>query len=107
MSLDPGTLQHRIAIHAAAAGGGWSEPTNGPGAFVRKLWADIRQPSGLATIKADAQVSVVKTSIRIRHRTDIEAGMWILYGSAKYSIGAVLLVDGKREFIDLVCEEKK
>lgn len=102
-----GQLRHSVSLHAAAAGGGWSEPTNGPGAFVRKLWADIRQPSGLATIKADAQVSVVKTSIRIRRRADIEAGMWILYGPAKYRIGAVLMVDGKREFIDLVCEEVK
>lgn len=70
---------------------------------VTTVWADIRNPTGMGAIRADAQASVVKTSIRIRWRTDIEAGMRAVHGATVYEIGAVLPDHGGREFVDLVC----
>ncbi|MDR6767724.1 SPP1 family predicted phage head-tail adaptor [Acidovorax delafieldii] len=67
------------------------------------VWADIRNPTGLGAIRADAQAAVVKTSIRIRWRTDIEAGMRVVHGATVYEIGAVLPDHARREFVDLVC----
>ena len=45
----------------------------------------------------------MKTSIRIRWRTDIEAGMRVVHGMAVYVIGAVLPDHAGRVFVDLVC----
>jgi len=71
---------------------------------VATVWADVAHKSGLETIKADAPVSVVKASIRIRYRTDITAGMRVTLGSTHYDVMAALPDEGRREYTDLVCQ---
>ena len=103
MTLDAGRFNRRCVIQRQSqtqdAGGqpidAWTD--------VVTVWADIRNPTGLGAIKADAQASVVKTSVRIRWRTDIEAGMRVVHGVTVYDIGAVLPDHADREFVDLVC----
>lgn len=70
-----------------------------------ELWGDVRHASGLQTIKADADTSIVKVSIRIRHRSGITAAMRLVEkeSGVAYAIAAVL-PDARKEFIDLVCE---
>lgn len=70
---------------------------------VDTLWADIRNLSGLETIKSNVEVSLVKSSIRIRYRAGITAAMRVLYGTTIYDIDAVLMDTHDREFIDLIC----
>lgn len=70
---------------------------------VATVWANIAHKSGLETIKADAPVSEVQASIRIRYRTDIDAGMRVTFGSTHYDIRAVMPDSTGREFTDLVC----
>lgn len=88
----PGTAQDDAGQPLAA----WSD--------VATVWANIALKSGLETIKGDAPVSVVQASIRIRYRTDLNAGMRVVHGSTQYDIRAVLPDNGRREFTDLVCE---
>ena len=66
------------------------------------LWADIRYQSGLSAIKAGADVSLSKVSIRLRY-TACNAGQRVLHGDQVYAIEAVL-PDAKRAYVDLVCE---
>lgn len=66
-------------------------------------WASIKHQSGTSAIKSGADTSIVKCSIRIRHRTGINAGMRVKHGDTYYSIEAVL-PDQNRVFIDLVCQ---
>ena len=68
------------------------------------VWANVRHLSGVETIKADAGTSIVKASIRIRRRTDINAGMRGYLGAAIYEIKAVLPDEESRERLDLACE---
>ena len=56
------------------------------------VWADIRHKSGLESIKADAETSVVKASMRAVH------------GDVTYEIKAVLPDERERDKIDLLCE---
>lgn len=67
-------------------------------------WASILHRSGLETIKADTSISVVKASIRIRYRLDIDATMRVLHKSVVYEIKAVLPDEVGHEYVDLVCE---
>ena len=101
-----GQLRHCIKIQKQGEGvNDWGEPVH-DWQDVCSPWADIRQPSGLSAIKADAQVSIVRTSVRIRFRTDVKPGMRVVHGDRIYDIKAgPLAVDGKRVFIDLICEE--
>jgi len=73
-------------------------------ATFKTLRANIRYLNGLETIKADAQTSVVKASIRIRRRTDITAAMRVVYGATTFEIKAVLPDEQDRERLDLACE---
>lgn len=71
--------------------------------LVAEVWANIRYPSGLSAIKAGADVSLVKASIRIRYRAGLDAGMRVTQGSDIFDIKAVL-PNRAEGCIDLVCE---
>ena len=82
-----------------------------PGDWVEhaKVWADIRQPTGLGTISmesqtADQQVSRTQYSMRIHFRTDIDAEMRVVdeWGTA-YDIRQVLHDLAGQRYTDLVC----
>ena len=71
-----------------------------------ELWADVRHTSGAEAIRGDAITSTARASIRIRYRTDIDAGMRVVVVStgAVYNIVSVLPDLQGRVFVDLVCE---
>lgn len=66
------------------------------------VWADIRYQSGLSSIKSGADVSVVKVSIRMRHRA-VNAGQRITHDGVAFNIESVL-PDARRAYVDCVCE---
>ena len=72
--------------------------------LVAAVWANVRHLSGVGVIKASADTSVVKASIRIRNRSGIDAGMRVTHDGKQYQIDAVM-PDGKRQFIDIVCQQ--
>ena len=65
-------------------------------------YGDVRYMSGLSAIKAGADVSLTKVSIRIRFRV-VSPGQRILSGGVVFAIQAVL-PDAKRVYVDLVAE---
>lgn len=103
--MNSGGLNRRIQIERrGAAVDSWGEPA--PDSWVPhiKLWANIRHLNGTETIKADAPTSVVRASIRVRYRTDINAGMRVVYKGTIYDIKAPVPDEINREHLDLVCE---
>jgi SPP1 family predicted phage head-tail adaptor len=68
------------------------------------LWGEIRHPSGVQQIKAGAEVSTVRASIKVHQRADITAAMRVLHGSTVYDIKAVLPDERGRVFMFLACE---
>lgn len=66
------------------------------------VWADIRHQNGLSAIKSGVDVSVVKASIRMRHRA-VNAGQRILHDGVAFNIESVL-PDGRSAYVDCVCE---
>ncbi|MDT0137716.1 phage head closure protein [Acidovorax sp. PRC11] len=102
-----GDLNRRITIQRrGAATDAWGSPVPGSENWVEvaEAWASIKTLSGLGAIKADAQASTVKASIRVRWRTDVAAGMRVLHGGTVYDVQAVLPDAAGREHVDLVCE---
>lgn len=69
---------------------------------VATVWAHIKHLNGAQAIKADADTSVVKASIRIRKRT-VDASMRVTHGAKTYLIDAVLPGETSQEHVDLVC----
>lgn len=101
--MNAGNLDQRINIERHSTGtDALGQPVE-TWELVAAVWANIKNQSGLSAIKAESDVSVVKTSIRIRHRT-IDAGMRVAHGADIYDIRAVL-PDGKKQYVDLVCQK--
>ncbi len=97
-------LTSRITIQQRGAGQDAAGQPVQTWVDVATVWANIRYLSGVETIKSDAPVSVAKASICIRRRTDISAGMRVVFGSAVFNIQAVLPDEGRRVFMYLACE---
>lgn len=71
---------------------------------VCEIWGDIRVPSGLASLQADALTSVNRASISVSKRADILPGMQAVHGATVYDIKAVLPDEQRRLDMFLVCE---
>lgn len=99
-----GQLRHPIVIQSKTdAKDDWGTPLPGAWADYATLWSNVRHQSGSESIKAGADTSVVRASIRIRYRLDITAGMRVVHLGVIYDIEAVL-PGQRRDFVDLTCK---
>lgn len=99
--MQAGQLRDRVTVQAKTSGtDAWGAPLPEAWADYASLWSNIRFLSGTESIKAGADVSVVRASIRIRWRTDITAGMRVVHAGAVYDVEAVL-PGARREYVDL------
>lgn len=99
-----GTLSRRVTLQAKTGGvDPIGQPLPESWQDVATVWANIRFTSGLEAIKADAETSIAKASIRIRYR-QVDAGMRVIYHGKAYEIKAVLPDEAGRVYVDLVCE---
>ena len=102
--MQAGSLRTRITIERRDTGtDSWGQPVN-TWATHAAVWANVRHLSGKEAITGDAPVSTVQASIRIRWRTDLDAGMRCVMAGKRYNIKAVLPDLGSREHVDLVAE---
>lgn len=104
MGLGAGSLNRRINIERRATTQDVLGQPVETWDLVAAVWADIRHMGGMESIKAGADVSTVRASIRIRYRAGIDAGMRVTHGADVYDITAVLPDEARREYVDLVCE---
>ncbi len=70
------------------------------------LWADVKHTSGIEAIKAGAEASIVRASIRIRYNAGITSAMRVTHGSTTYNIRAVLPAVAGKQYTYRVCEIK-
>jgi SPP1 family predicted phage head-tail adaptor len=81
------------------------QPVQGWTLFAAGVWADVRHLTGLEAIKAGAETSTVKASIRIRWRAGIGADMRVVVNGAPYEIKSIA-PNRRGGYIDLACEAK-
>lgn len=101
--MNAGSLRDRVTIKSPPTAQDAAGQPTGSWSTVATVWADVRHPGGLEQIKAGAETSVVKASVRIRHMDGVDAGMQVVCGARTYDIRTVL-PDARRVFLDLVCE---
>ena len=92
------TIQQRSSVQDATTGEialTWAD--------VALVWANIQHISGISAIKAGMDTSSVKTAIRMRYRTGIDASMRVLHGTDIYSIEAVM-PNKTAGTLDLICK---
>lgn len=101
--MQAGKLNRRVVIQQLAAGRdaiGQPVPT---WSALATVWAHVAHIKGVQAIASGAETSLVKSSIRIRRRTDVTSGMRVLLGSVIYNIDGIMPDESSRGHIDLVC----
>lgn len=102
--MKAGTLCDRLELQEQGGGtNDWGEPLPDSWITVARIWGNVRHLSGSETIRAGADTSMVKASIRIRRNPSATAGCRILHDGKSYDIEATL-PDSKRVFTDLLCK---
>lgn len=71
---------------------------------VATIWANIKFQTGAEVLRANAETSVVRVSIRIRARTDVDGAWRVRYQGVEYDIKSALPDSADRQFMFLVCE---
>ncbi len=101
--LSAGKLNRRVILRQRVAGHDAAGQPSASWSDLASVWANISVLSGAQAIKADAEISTVRASIRIRLRDDVTAGMIVVDGSTTYDIRAVVK-NAAEAFADLLCE---
>jgi len=71
---------------------------------IATVWADVLFQSGAEVMRAGADTAIVKCSIRIRARADVDTGARVLFNSKVYDVKSALPDNSDRRFMFLVCE---
>lgn len=67
------------------------------------VWASIATLSGLESVRSGIELSLIRSSMRIRYRLGITSDMRVLYGADLYEIEAILMDEQSKEHMDLIC----
>lgn len=100
-------LNRRITIQQPATGSDAGGQPNTGWTLFAYAWASVLNENGAQTNRAGAESVLIRASIRIRYRTDLNERMRVLVGSTTYKINAVVPDDLRREYVDLVCHMVK
>ncbi len=100
-----GALRARIIIereNPAGHDGGSYDPN---WTQVANLWAQIEPVTGRVVRQGERRESHVTHRITLRYRTDISAGMRIVWGTKLLTIQAVLDLGARHRFLQLLAQE--
>ncbi|MDN4040191.1 phage head closure protein [Massilia sp. YIM B02443] len=96
-------MNDRITLQKPGAGAGKLRPA-AAWEDIATVWADVKFPSGIEVVRAGAEASIVKCSIRIRARAGIDNSCRVLYKGTAYDVESALPEDRDRRFMFLVCK---
>ena len=99
-----GQLNQRITVQQLAAGQDALGQPMQTWSTVAELWAHILHSSGIEMVKAGAEMSIVRASIRVRYTRQITAGMRVVADGFTYNVTAVLPDMEGKQYTDLTCE---
>lgn len=99
-----GDLRERVTLAEETV----TDDSGGGGALtwrtVATVWGKVWPISGREVELANGQASMVSTLIVVRYRTDVTAGMRCVVNGNAYNIRAVADPQGRREWLELLCE---
>jgi len=100
-------MNDRIALLRRIAGrDGAGQPVENWNVLPER-WANVLFQSGAEVMRANADVSIKKCSIRVRASRDVDESMRARHQGVIYDIKSVLPDSSDRDFMFLVCESVK
>ena len=103
--MNAGQLRHRVTIQQLTRvedeGGGYAEVWT----EVATVWAAIKPLRGNERYEAQQIQSTLTHKVIMRYRAGIKPQMRILYGNRVFEIEAVIDVDERHKWLELLCSE--
>lgn len=103
--MNAGALRHRVTIQrferVEDEGGGYVEDWKD----VATVWAAIKPMRGNERYEAQQVQSTLTHKVIMRYRAGIKPQMRILYGNRVFEIEAVIDVDERHRWLELLCSE--
>jgi SPP1 family predicted phage head-tail adaptor len=106
MSLAAGQLDQRVTIQRPVAGqdaAGQPLTTWEDLAATPTVWAASEPLRGKEFIAAGQMQATVDTRFRIRHRSDVDSSMRVVWRGVPYQIVGVVEPSGAKESLELMC----
>jgi len=96
-------MNDRITLQRSAGKDKIGQPIDAP-VDIATVWAHVLFQSGAEVMRAGADTAIVKCSIRIRARPDVDTGVSVLYKSKVYDVKSAPPDNSDRRFMFLICE---
>jgi SPP1 family predicted phage head-tail adaptor len=96
-------MNDRITLRRSAGKDKIGQPIGAP-VDIATVWADVLFQSGAEVMRAGADTAIVKCSIRIRARPDVDTGVSVLFKAKVYDVKSALPDSRDSAFMFLVCE---
>jgi SPP1 family predicted phage head-tail adaptor len=74
-------------------------------AVAATVWGRVQERSGGEAVLADQRVMTRDITVRIRYRSDVLSTWRCAVGARKFSIAGAPLEVGRRQYLDLPCQE--
>ena len=100
-------MNHRIKLMRRVAGQSQSGRPSKDYELAREVWANVQFQTGAEVMRAGAETSVVKASIRIRACSDVSADWRVVYKEWTFDVKSPPLPDKDPQFAFLTCEAVK
>lgn len=71
------------------------------------IWSNVKFETGAQVLRANADISVVRVSIRIRRRADVDHTFRVRHKGVEYDVKSALPDSADSAFMFLVCESVK
>lgn len=104
--MRPGEMRHRVTLQKPALSRSSTGQPSKNWETVTLLWAKIEDLSGREYfIAQQAPTAQVTTRVTIRWRVGVKPEMRILYEDRIFDIKAVLEPEGRRRWLQIMCQE--
>lgn len=103
--MNAGQLRHRVTIQQLTRvedeGGGYEENW----ADIATVWAAVKPMRGNERYEAQQVQSTLTHKVTIRYRAGIKPQMRLLYGNRFFNIEAVIDIEERHRWLELLCSE--
>lgn len=96
-------MNDRVTLRRSAGKDKIGQPIDAP-VNIATVWANVLFQSGAEVMRAGADTAIVKCSIRIRARPDVDTGVSVLFKSKVYDVKSAPPDNSDRRFMFLICE---
>lgn len=105
MTTRIGRMRERVTIQQNSGTKGTRGQKAESWTDVKQVWAEVRMLSGTESQTANMNIASATHRVRIRWRSDVTEQMRLEWGTRYLGIVSSSNPDGKRQFLELLCEE--